>query len=100
MGCFAISKDHADPFHRRAVLWLWVGAAYHLAFFVQINPAALGFGALSIVGGLLFIWQGVIRRNRPVHLAGPCQKYLGCPSVKLMASTLMKGTVTKQGQPS
>ena len=46
-----------------AVLWIWLGAAYHLAFFARINPVAYGFGALSIVGGLLFAWHGVIHRR-------------------------------------
>lgn len=46
-----------------ALLWVWVGAAYHLAFFARINPAAYGFGTLSIVGGLLFAWHGVIHRR-------------------------------------
>jgi Family of unknown function (DUF6064) len=46
-----------------AVLWIWIGAAYHLAFFARINPVAYGFGALSIVGGLLFAWHGVIHRR-------------------------------------
>lgn len=43
-----------------AILWLWVGALYHLAFFARINPAAVGFGGLSIAGGLLFVWQGML----------------------------------------
>jgi hypothetical protein len=46
-----------------ALLWVWLGAAYHLAFFARINPVAYGFGALSIVGGLLFAWHGVFRRR-------------------------------------
>jgi Family of unknown function (DUF6064) len=46
-----------------AVLWIWLGAAYHLAFFARINPVAYGFGALSIVGGLMFAWHGVIHRR-------------------------------------
>ena len=46
-----------------AVLWIWLDAAYHLAFFARINPVAYGFGALSIVGGLMFAWHGVIRRR-------------------------------------
>lgn len=41
----------------------WLGAAYHLAFFARINPVAYGFGALSIAGGLLFAWHGVICRR-------------------------------------
>ena len=46
-----------------ALLWVWIGAAYHLAFFARINPVAYGFGALSIAGGLLFAWHGVICRR-------------------------------------
>lgn len=46
-----------------ALLWVWLGAAYHLVFFARINPVAYGFGALSIAGGLLFAWHGVICRR-------------------------------------
>jgi Family of unknown function (DUF6064) len=46
-----------------ALLWVWLGAVYHAAFFARINPVAYGFGALSIVGGLLFAWHGVIHRR-------------------------------------
>lgn len=46
-----------------AVLWVWLGAVYHLAFFARINPVAYGFGALSIAGGLLFAWHGVVQRR-------------------------------------
>jgi len=44
-----------------ALHWAWAGAVYHLAFFRQINPAALLFGlAFLLESGLLF-WRGVIR---------------------------------------
>jgi len=46
-----------------AFLWVWLGAVYHMGFFARINPVAYGFGALSIVGGILFAWQGVIHRR-------------------------------------
>lgn len=46
-----------------ALLWLWLGVAYHLAFFTAVNPLAYGFAALSIAGGLLFAWQGVVHRR-------------------------------------
>lgn len=46
-----------------AILWVWMGAAYHVAFFARINNVAYGFGLLSIVGGLLFAWYGVIDRR-------------------------------------
>ena len=39
-----------------ALLWVWMGVAYHFAFFTAINPAAWLFGSLFIVQGLLFGW--------------------------------------------
>lgn len=38
-----------------AVLWAWMGAAYHLAFFAEINPAAQVFGGLFLVQAVLWI---------------------------------------------
>ena len=46
-----------------AVLWAWLGIAYHLLFFTRINPAAWGFGAISLVGAAVFLWQGVVRHR-------------------------------------
>ncbi|MCO6411492.1 MAG: hypothetical protein J5I92_01990 [Thiogranum sp.] len=46
-----------------AVHWVWMGVAYHLAYFVVINPLAYGFAVLSIAGGFMFAWQGVVRRR-------------------------------------
>ncbi len=42
-----------------ALLWLWMGAAYHLLFFTGINPAAYGFGIAFIVQAILFAYAGV-----------------------------------------
>lgn len=42
-----------------ALLWLWMGVIYHIGFFRDINPAAVLFGALSIVQALLLTWLGV-----------------------------------------
>jgi hypothetical protein len=56
---------HGGPWAARtlsailAVLWLWMGAVYHIGFFSAINPAAAIFGALFIGQGALFIWLGV-----------------------------------------
>jgi hypothetical protein len=44
-----------------AAMWLVNGIGYHLSFFREINPAAIGFGALFIVQAALLIWQGVFR---------------------------------------
>jgi len=37
-----------------SIFWLWNGIAYHLIHFTQINFAALGFGALFVLQGVLF----------------------------------------------
>ena len=37
-----------------AVHWIWSGVAYHWLFFSRLNPAALVFGALFTLQGLLF----------------------------------------------
>lgn len=39
--------------------WLWIGVVYHILFFSTINSAALGFGALFIIQGLLFLSTGL-----------------------------------------
>ena len=44
-----------------ALLWLWAGAAYHLAFFRDINPIATVFGIAFIVEAIVFVWLGVVR---------------------------------------
>lgn len=44
-----------------AGLWLWQAIAYHFAFFATINPLAYLFAAISLVGALVFLWQGVLR---------------------------------------
>ena len=59
------------------VLWVWLGAAYHLVFFAHINRVAYGFGALSIAGGLLFAWHGVICRRLRFAFAKSLRSALG-----------------------
>ena len=44
-----------------ALMWIWTGAAYHMAFFSSINKAAYAFGVLFITQGVLFIIYGVIK---------------------------------------
>lgn len=44
-----------------AFSWLWMGAVYHLAYFSVINGAAIAFGALFIVQGVLWLLVGVVR---------------------------------------
>lgn len=46
-----------------ALLWGWMGLAYHLAFFTTISPPAYAFAAVFVVGSLVLLWQGVVRRR-------------------------------------
>jgi Family of unknown function (DUF6064) len=46
-----------------AFLWLWLGLAYHLAFFTSINPAAYAFAGMTIVQGAVFLWFGVLKSS-------------------------------------
>ena len=48
-----------------SLLWIWMGAVYHLAFFASVNPAARVFGALFILAGASFAWAAA-RRGRLV----------------------------------
>lgn len=41
--------------------WLWIGIAYHFAYFASINKAAYFFGVLFIMQGLLFLFVGVMK---------------------------------------
>lgn len=42
-----------------ALLWLWMAAVYHLAFFSAINRAALLFAAAFALQGALFAWMAI-----------------------------------------
>jgi hypothetical protein len=46
-------------------MWLWTGFAYHGTFFAGINPAGMGFAALFVAQGALFVHDGVIHRRLP-----------------------------------
>src|SRR5688572_27853390 len=39
--------------------WLWMGIVYHIIYFLPINSAAIGFGAIFIIQGILFAYKGV-----------------------------------------
>jgi hypothetical protein len=59
------------------VLWLWTGIVYHLMFFSTINPAALVFGTLFIVGAVGFLYAGVIRPDLQFGVNRGWRAYLG-----------------------
>lgn len=44
-----------------AVHWIWVGLAYHAAFFTRINPAAWLFSGLFVVEAGMLAWYGLVR---------------------------------------
>jgi hypothetical protein len=46
-----------------ALLWGWMGLAYHLLHFSGINPAATVFAGLCLAQALLFAWEGLVRRR-------------------------------------
>lgn len=60
-----------------AAFWAWLGVAYHLAFFTAINPLAYGFAALSLLGALVFLWQGVLRRRLAFRLTANAYTAVG-----------------------
>jgi hypothetical protein len=45
-----------------AALWVWL-AVYHFVFFRTVNPAAILFGLVSLVGAAVFAWSGALRRR-------------------------------------
>jgi hypothetical protein len=46
-----------------ALLWLWTGVVYHIAFFSRVNPLAYLFGALFFVQAGVFLYAGVWKRQ-------------------------------------
>ena len=51
-----------------AACWLWIGAAWHIGTFAQLNFAAPAYGALFLLQGVILLWLGVRRR---LELARP-----------------------------
>jgi hypothetical protein len=60
-----------------ALFWLWMGAVYHLAFFRQINPAAMAFGALFVLQGLAWLGVGIIRPHLSFRASRDALSLLG-----------------------
>jgi hypothetical protein len=44
-----------------AFLWVWMGIVYHLIYFSSINKAAILFGSLFIIQGLLLFYFGIMK---------------------------------------
>jgi hypothetical protein len=60
-----------------ALLWAWMGLAYHLAFFTSISALAYAFAAMFLVGSLLFLWHGVGRRRLEFRVAANARSVVG-----------------------
>jgi Family of unknown function (DUF6064) len=59
------------------VLWIWMGVAYHLAFFTAINKAAFLFGGIFILQGLLILYSTLIKNRLIFKFTLQTQDYLG-----------------------
>ncbi len=46
-----------------AFLWAWMGIAYHIMFFSQINPVAKLFGFVFVIQSVIFIFVGLVRKD-------------------------------------
>ena len=53
-----------------ALLWVWMGAVYHIGFFSAINPAARIFGIIFIAQGALIGWLGIWKRQLTFDVSG------------------------------
>ncbi|MBD3290756.1 hypothetical protein GF337_18260 [candidate division KSB1 bacterium] len=43
-----------------AFFWFWMGIVYHLIHFTVINKAAILFGIISIIQGMIFLYAGAL----------------------------------------
>ncbi len=60
-----------------ALLWLWMGAVYHLTFFSAINNAAIAFGALFILQASLFFTLGVLKHSLAFRVRASLEGFCG-----------------------
>lgn len=66
-----------------ALLWAWMAAAYHLAFFRSINPAAPLFAGLSLAAALVFLWSGGLRGGLQFRTGSSATARLGLVVIAL-----------------
>jgi hypothetical protein len=64
--------------------WLFVGSAYHLAFFARVNPAARLFGAAFIVQAVLFA-EAALRRRIAFRFSSSPRAFAGVALVAYAA---------------
>jgi len=60
-----------------AILWLWMGIGYHIAFYSGINNFAYGYSLLFIFQGLFLSWEGVLLYNLKFVFKNTIQAWFG-----------------------
>ena len=60
-----------------AAMWLWTGAAYHWAFFSEINRLAWLFGAAFMGQGAIFLWKALARERLAFRVESSTASLLG-----------------------
>jgi len=58
------------------ILWIWIGIAYHFAFFTEINKAAYLFGGLFVLQGLFFLFETFSRKKLEFEFSGKFMDYV------------------------
>jgi hypothetical protein len=58
-------------------LWIWIGIAYHLIYFTEINKAAYLFGGLFVLQGISFLAETFIRKKLEFEFNGRVIDYMG-----------------------
>ena len=58
------------------ILWVWIGTAYHFAFFTEINKAAFIFGGLFVLQGLFFLFETFSRKKLEFEFRGKLMDYV------------------------
>jgi hypothetical protein len=58
------------------ILWIWIGIAYHFAFFTEINKAAFVFGGLFVLQGLFFLRETFYRKKLEFEFSGKTMEFV------------------------
>jgi len=59
------------------ILWIWIGVAYHLAFFTVINKAAFIFGGIFILQGIFILFSTFSKNGFIFKFNFKTKDYLG-----------------------
>lgn len=59
------------------MLWIWIGFAYHIAFFSEINKVALVFGVIFILQGLLILYNTLVTGRLIFNFIPTTKDYIG-----------------------